>query len=246
MANIKRRVRGLIANDDIEKSIALLLRATETETLEDINQEIILQSANYEAYKKQSRTGTIAEAELNRIRNTITVTLLNILQDLPDMEVTQEMLADDNKDPTAKLSGISERNFKKHIFIMMLGVKIIVVIFLFTLWESGGFTIEQFLGTCGLLIPVFTTYSTLMFKDIIQQRHVEQNGYERQVSRNFQWMTYFLLITYLVVLLVVIGLRPQGVIDFKQLNTMLILVESALGVYVGQIVYALFKKTDSM
>jgi hypothetical protein len=43
-------------------------------------------------------------------------------------------------------------------------------------------------------------------------------------------------------LLLIINLRGPGVITFNQMNGLLALAESGLGVYVGQVIFALFKK----
>jgi hypothetical protein len=65
------------------------------------------------------------------------------------------------------------------------------------------------------------------------------------VRRSFQWTSYAFCLVYFLVLWVVIGLKPRGILDFKQMTGLLATVESALGIYIGTIIFALFKKEDA-
>jgi hypothetical protein len=47
----------------------------------------------------------------------------------------------------------------------------------------------------------------------------------------------------MLVLLFIINLRGPGTISFSQMNSLLALVESGLGVYVTQVIFTIFKKS---
>ena len=66
------------------------------------------------------------------------------------------------------------------------------------------------------------------------------------MSRNFQFTTYGILLLYGFALFYVIDLRGRGVLgQFDYMTSLLALVELLLGVYVGQVVFSLFKKEES-
>jgi hypothetical protein len=66
---------------------------------------------------------------------------------------------------------------------------------------------------------------------------------EMLVTHRFKWMAYFTLIGYTLAIALVLYLKPPGIFDYKQMSGMLTLVETGIGVYVGEIVFALFKKS---
>ncbi len=75
----------------------------------------------------------------------------------------------------------------------MFGIKFLVVLFVLTLWQSGGFTAAQFVATLALLLPIFATYTTVMFRNSVRERHVQQYAttvLEPRVSRSFQFTAY--------------------------------------------------------
>lgn len=110
-----------------------------------------------------------------------------------------------------------------------------------------------------LLVPVFVTYTSIMFKDAVRHRHPAGFSVrEPRVTRRFQWLSYLVLTIYLFSLLTVISLHPSGVLSsgkpdspmygnsesYQRMTALVALVESGLGLYIGQIVLALFKKED--
>jgi hypothetical protein len=144
---------------------------------------------------------------------------------------------------------VLESQLKSRLLFLMLGVKLLVIAWLFTLWESGGFTTEQFSGTLGLLIPVFTTYIGVMIREVIEQSKTpapkptdEPAPDPPTRSRTFQWLAFGVLVVYGIALLLIIGLRPRGLLSYAQMNTFLTLLEAGFGIYVGRIVFSLFKE----
>jgi hypothetical protein len=253
----KENLRRLVAQGAVEEAIQHLLSVTQSNPTGGLHKQAILLSSKQEQYERDQRLGTQDYDDLARTRINIEKALLDLGDELPD----QTAGGDGQKTAKPKRPrGIRERTLKSHILWIMLVVKIIVILYLVTQWEAGGFTNDQFIGTLSLLVPVFATYTGLMFKDSVQHRYADAIIVkEPRVSRRFQWTAYLVLAAYLIALIVVIRLHPLGILSsgetdtayysnsesYQRMTGLLALVESALGVYVGQIVFALFKKEDS-
>ncbi len=239
MPNFKQDLRRLLAADESNKVIQHLLEHTEAIGALQLHNDVVIQSSRYQQYERVQHLGTEDYDDLIRSKIKISQALLHIIERLPD----------ENETTTAKakpLRGISEKALKNHVLWILLIEKILVVGFVFTLWESGAFTAEQFANTVGLLVPLFATYLTIMLKDAAKHRHVEVALDQRLlVKRSYQWLTYFLLLLYLFVIVMIISLRGSGMLpQFSQMTALLATVESGLGVYIGTIVFTLFKKEE--
>jgi hypothetical protein len=152
--------------------------------------------------------------------------------------------------PPPKPKTVPEAKLKRRLLYLMLAIKLVVIGWLFTEWQSGGFSADQFSGTLGLLIPVFTTYTGVMIREVIELSQADPQAQpapaeQPQRSRSFQWLAFGVLAAYGLGLLLIISLRPQGVISYAQMNTFLTLLEAGFGIYVGRIVFSLFKKSPA-
>lgn len=233
--NLKHHLQHLLAADEPEETVRYLLATTKTEELEHLRQDVLLQSAQLGQWRKLRHANTESFDELVRIRNKASLALLDLVDELPEELPVPELPAEEQP------QGVSENRLKDRLFWLLLIAKLVVVVFTFTLWESGSFTNEQFMATVGLLVPVFVTYLALIFKDKVDRRHAITHP-DKHVTKGFERTTYLLVFVYAIALLFVINLRGPGVISFNQMNGLLALVESGLGVYVGQVVFALFKR----
>jgi Effector-associated domain 11 len=203
--------------------------------LGNFRQRILVLAARYSVMEQDRMDGIEDLEDLRQEEAAITKAVIQLIGTLPDE------LPKASKRP----KGIEEHRFKNQILYLLLAAKVTVVVWLFTLWESGPFTHEQFISVVGIIVPVFATYLTLVIKDAAQNRHIDAPLDTRIIKRSFQYTTYWLIGIYVVVLLSVINLRGQGVLkEFGQMTTLLSMVESGLGVYIGQIVFALFKKEE--
>ena len=228
--NIQKNLRLLVAEDDLEKAINRLIAITEQLGGQDLHDEALLQSAKLEQYEKDKNLGTSSFEQQNLVKAQIGISTLSIINQLP---------IEESETANIQPKGIRESIFKMHILTLLLLSKIAIFIYLMTHWEAGGFSVDQFIGSITLLIPVFATYCSLALKDIFQSQGKKPSI--QRYSRKIQWLTYFILIAYTVIIWIVIGLKPKGALDYKQMSMLLTAVESGFGVYVGQIVFSLFK-----
>lgn len=238
MPQLKPYIQQLLAADQTSEAIDYLLAVelADKDNTTDFRNVIVLQSGRYQNYRRLIRENTEDFADLVRIRNSVNLALLEILEELPDDYPLPAVVEE------KKPSGVSENRLKNRLLWLVAIAKLIVIGFAFTLWESGTFTNAQFVATVTLLLPIFVTYLSLMVKDQTQRMEAIEHP-DKRVTKRFERMTYLLIIGYMLALLFIINLRGPGTISFEMMNGMLAAVESGLGVYVTQVVFAIFKKT---
>ncbi|MCG8327671.1 MAG: hypothetical protein MI974_08300 [Chitinophagales bacterium] len=234
--NIKNHIRQLIANNQTEEALQALLNATEGEALLNFHNEGVVLAARFNQYEEDRRLGIADYDDLARTQIKINLALLDLAGKLPSAETVQQ---------SKKKPGIRESKLKRYVLRFMVASKVLILGFLFILWDAGGFTDDQFIGTATLLVPLFTAYTVLMVRDTAKYRYVgiAPETAEMLVTHRFKWMAYFTLLGYTLAIALVLYLKPPGILDYKQMSGMLTLVETGIGVYVGEIVFALFKKS---
>ncbi len=232
----KSEIQMLIAKADLDNAFQLYLNYTSTEELLNLHNIGVNLFAQYNQFKKDNLLGVVDYDDLARTRNRINLAFLDLVNNLPAITKKQE--------PNKRTMGIRESKLKRYVLRFMVASKVLVLTLLFILWDSGGFTVDQFIGTASLLIPLFTAYTVLMVRDSTYYRyvHIKPEITEKLVTHHFKNMAYFWLVIYTLAIALVLILKPAGTLDFKQMSAMLTLVEIGIGVYVGEIVFVLFKK----
>ena len=229
---MKEAIRQLIGQGDLDKALtAMDAWAHQTLATQYLN-EITLLSGRLETIDAQERKDTHDPDDIQRERNQIGEAALDLLGRLPDAPPP----------PARKKKGIRERTLKQHILFLLIGIKVVVLGWLYTQWESGGFSMDQFTGTLTLLIPVLATYAGLMFQDFLDNRFVSEDAQDHspRVKRSVQFTIYGILFVYGIVLINLIGMKAQGVLSFAQMATFFTLAESFIGVYLSRIVKTFF------
>lgn len=232
----KSRIRQLIADNQTQEALQVLLQSTKAEALLNFHNEGVALAARYHQYKEDRRLGIADYDDLARTKIKINLALLDLASKLP---------ADTAEQASKKSPGIRESTLKRHVLRIMVASKILILGFLFILWDAGGFTDDQFIGTATLLVPLFTAYTVLMVRDAAKHRFVGITPAEAEMllTHRFKWTAYLALIGYTLAIWMVLYLKPPGILDYKQMSGMLTLVETGVGVYVGEIVFTLFKKS---
>ena len=241
----KKILRGLLSDDKLEQLQTHLKDITTADAHKDLANEVILNAGRLADYRKAVTNGTASNEELRLLRNQIRLSFLNIIDALPD-EITV------SQDPSVKPKKLmTEQHFKSWVFSIMLVGKLLMVGFIFFQMDTGGFTQEQGLSVIALLLPALTAYLGAMLADIIRRRNdLFPTGNDRKtISSTMQRTTFIVLPFYFLFLFVMInryaiGYMQQndGEADFKTLTTWLAIIESGFGIYVGQIVYGLFRE----
>lgn len=228
----KDKLRRLVADNRLANATELLLKAAGGEEYGSYRTRVLHQSGQLTAYQELLILGTEAPAELARNRNQLSVSLLQLIDDLPDAAA----IAAGEK----KLEGVSEHRLKNQLFGFLLAGKIIVVFFAAFLWLTGSMTAEHFLTVIGIIVPVFATYLALMVQDATNRRSVLQPG-DKRVNKGFARMARILVILYPLVLILLLNLAGPGTITIAQLIGLLALLETGLGAYLGKLLFGLFR-----
>ncbi len=227
----QRALRQAIAAGDLRAALDRLLTYTEGHPLHD---EAVMLAGKLTEYERDARQGTESYDDLSRTQARISEALLELVAELPATG------ADGKPAPPA---GIAEGRLKMHLLFILFVAKALVVGRLFTEWEAGGYSTEQFIATLSLLVPVFATYTGIMFKEVVRSRHLGRRAADTvRVRRSFQWTAYAVCLAYFLAIWTLIGMKPQGTLAYGQMTGLLATVESGLGVYVGHIVFALFRR----
>ncbi len=104
-----------------------------------------------------------------------------------------------------------------------------------------GFDFEEFTSLMGILAPVTALYGGAVFRflgrSITEPTLNGQNGVP--ISSLVKWLVHGHFITVMV--LISLKALAPNVLNFQDMTMFLTLVESALGVYMGNIILALFE-----
>ncbi len=104
-----------------------------------------------------------------------------------------------------------------------------------------GFDFEEFTSLMGILAPVTALYGGAVFRflgrSITEPNLNGQNGFP--INGIVKWLVHGHFI--IVLLLITIKAMAPNVLNFQDMTMFLTLVESALGVYMGNIILALFE-----
>jgi len=239
----KKVLQAQLAADELEQCLAQLQSFADTASLPDVAREALLLAARLEDLRRDSRAGDTPPDTLNQVRNGIRRALLDLIEGMPE--------AGDKAASPAR-AGMSERRFKMLIFSLMAVGKLCTVAYIVLHIDTGGFTQQQGLSVIALLLPAFTAYVGVMLAEVIQRRNevsaAKPGASElRPVSRAIRVATFTILPLYFLLLWTLISRytagywEKDGESDFGALTTWLAILESGFGVYVGQIVYGLFK-----
>jgi len=236
MNTSKRDIRRLVGQGDLKAAGATALEyaeycgaASPANTLTVINSRLADHIAKW-------TLGLISYEEFSRSHAKIAYDLTAVLEELPEQPMPN----------AGKKKRLSEATFKKRLFYLMVAVKVVVVL---RLWYhsnlasgTGGFTKAELFATMTLLAPVFVAYVSAMIADYIRAHQEDAVPVRRYVSGPLVTAAYWLMPLYASALIYMIELKAATEFTFEEMNTGLSVVETVLGGYVGQIVFAFFKK----
>lgn len=146
------------------------------------------------------------------------------------------------------MNKMTETKFKKRIMVFMITSKLLVIFYILYHWYSGGFSTSETFSVISFILPLFMVYITAMVKDTASDPFVDRTKgkkAERIIKPTFKTMTHLIFPIYLIVILLVIRAKPMQTFTITDMQTAIGIVESGLGVYVGIIVFSLFKPTES-
>lgn len=141
-----------------------------------------------------------------------------------------------------------ERSFKWRLLWMMILIKIVTVGFLLFEWDTGGYGTNEMLSCMGLLVPLFTMYTTVMLKELnntLYKEDLPAPENQKTPIGSTKGYSYFVIMLYGIAIFGVLLLKPLGIFSFA--NTQLAIggIEGLFGIYLGDLIFKLFKKKES-
>lgn len=238
-------IRRLIADNETEKAIGALAQHFDKYDFPDLQDDLALLSAKWEAWEGNQRNGTHSHDKLAEQKAQIDKALLSINRDLSRRLAAANPTATPPAAPS-RSGGIREDKFKLQVFIAMVATKLTVIGWVLFHYTTHGLSSTQTLAIITLLLPTFSMYMAAMFNDFLENRYVSaKESPSPYIKNSLRWTTYLLFPFYLLLLLSIIGSQARGEFgqDMEKISSWLGIIETGLGVFIGKIVFTLFKKT---
>lgn len=236
MQHTKKELTVLIARGDLQEAAAAALEYAVFCGADQAANTLTVINSRLSDHAAKWNTGLISYEEFSRAQAKIAYDLTAVLETLPAQAAPN----------AGRKKLLDETSFKKRLFYGMIAAKVVVLL---RLWYhsnfaggTGSFTKSELFGAIALLAPVFVTYLSAMLADYIRQHQQEATGIKRYVSGPLVGVAYWLIPLHALALIYVIEMKAATEITFAEMNTGLALVETLLGGYIGQIVFAFFKK----
>jgi hypothetical protein len=127
--------------------------------------------------------------------------------------------------------------------IFMIISHFLILLEVIVLWMFHGFLFEEMTTSLGLIGPLFAGYTTVIIAYIIDHASVLKDD-GSQVSVAFRAVSLMVPAMFVIVIAssAVLWAFKIGFTEFNQFKVLVGLIEGAFGVYVGQFIYAMFKK----
>jgi hypothetical protein len=236
MQHTKKDITDLITRGDLKEAAeAALEYAVFCGSGQPANTLTVLNSRLGDHANKWT-AGVLSYEESARTHAKIALDLTAVLEELPDHPAPN----------AGRKKLLDEATFKKRLFYGMIAAKVAVLL---QLWHhsnfaggTGSFSKSELFATMALLAPVFVAYLSAMLADYLRQHHQGIADIRRYVSGPLVGTAYWIIPLHALALMYVIEMKAATEITFAEMNTGLALVETLLGGYVGQIVFAFFKK----
>ena len=233
MEHTKKSIRDLILRGQLEKAGAAGLAYAEYCGLPEIGNAFTTIIARSRKYHEDWTKGIISYEDFS----------LHHARSIHDITTWIHRLPDQASPASRKVKLVTEASFKKGVFYALCITKIIVISRLAYHWSTGGFNNDQFQATVALLAPTLAAYISVILADYLRQHHADISS-PRYLSGPLVTFSWVLFPVYALLLLLFLELKAKTVISFIQMNFWLALTESVLGGYIGQLVFAFFKKVD--
>jgi hypothetical protein len=120
----------------------------------------------------------------------------------------------------------------------------VILLSIILAWIDHGFLFEEMVTALGLIGPLFAGYTTVIFSHIIEHAQDVTNPAQESLSLVYRVASFVVPAIFILVVggSVYMWANKIGFTDFEQFKILVGLLEGAFGVYVGQFIYAMFKK----
>ncbi len=138
---------------------------------------------------------------------------------------------------------MSENKLKRRIFWFFIIAKLFTVVFIIAAWDFSAFKKNEMFSILTLILPLFTVYTSVMFDEIVKNRYVNtEQPADRKLQATFRNIVYFALPVYVFAILGIILLTAINTFSFAEMQAALTALEGGFGIYIGRIIFSLFKQ----
>jgi hypothetical protein len=139
---------------------------------------------------------------------------------------------------------MNEQKLKNTLFKILLAGKLAVILVVIFHWQSFGFDGKQAAATITLVLPLFSVYTSLMFKEYVASQHTdtEKAPAPRRIKSSRVVTYLFLTVLYCLAIVLIIYVQPGGAYPFESMQAIVAAIETMFGAYIGTIVFSLFKE----
>jgi len=139
---------------------------------------------------------------------------------------------------------MEEKKFKYSFGLFLIYSHLIVIISLVLLRIIGGFDQEEFSTLLGIIMPMFSGYTTAILFFIIEDRHNINQGGGRPLNFTYRLLAYTFTSLFIAIIVCSIWLQAYNLAfdNFEDFKTFILSIESIFAVYCGYLIYAVFKK----
>lgn len=141
---------------------------------------------------------------------------------------------------------MKENILKNLILVFMLISKIAVLAWILFHFSTHGLTKSETFSVISIVLPVFAVYLTVIVKDVLSEPFVEERRRKaRKIKSPVLIIAAIVFPLYVVLILGSITQTAKGNFSGDDLQMAIGVIESAFGVYIGQLIMTLFKSKNS-
>jgi len=141
---------------------------------------------------------------------------------------------------------MKEKTLKNIILFLMLTAKLLIIGLILFHYATQGLEKNETYSIITLILPLFMVYLTLIVKDLLSNpyKSTETNEKPKIVKGPITAITFIIYPIYFIALAYCINQTAKGELQGDDLQKILGFIESAFGVYIGQIIFTLFKQKE--
>ena len=139
---------------------------------------------------------------------------------------------------------MKEKRLKNIIFFLVLTAKIVTIGLILFHFATDGLQKKETYSLITLILPLFTVYLSVMIKDLLSNPYKSKTLEEKtkRVKGSISTLTFIVFPIYFLAIIITINQAAKGNTDNVQ--QIIGILESAFGIYLGQIILTFFKKKE--
>jgi len=140
---------------------------------------------------------------------------------------------------------MTETRLRYSIGVSMICANLAILIGIVALYFLKGFDFDQFGTLIGIVLPMFSGYTTAIIAYFVKERTATEDA-SSPVTKTYAAITFVFPFIFVVIIAFAILMQAFNRIfsDFNQFRGFLTLIESAFATYLGMLIYSLFKEVQ--